>query len=445
MDIKLEPSAIWSEYTHLQEYLTRNNVYETVKINENFYDGKQWEGVKAENMPKPVFNFMKRTGKYMIATLASNDISVSITPFSENPDDIKKFKPISDEVKKVIERAKLKEASRVIIRNGFVDGSGFMMQSFDADYETGQPLKGCIENTIINNTNVYFGNPHSSNIQKQPYIIISLKQDINQVKDEARENGVPEELIDQIKPDTNSNEMREHSDNLVTVLIKYYRKNQVIKNTVIDEEGNVIETEEKTNVKEVHFIKTTSSITLIPETSLGYSRYPISCFGWDPVSDSYLYTSPMTEAIPNQIFVNKCFAIAQMYGLQSAFPKIVYDKNKVNITNFLNKQTPNAVSGIDMMGKFLDFIKVPDFSNNILTLIDTTIHQMKECIGVNDATLGNVKPDNTSAIIALQEASNVPLELQRQQFYCFWEDTVRNIIDIMANNYGERDVIVDVE
>ena len=134
-----------------------------------------------------------------------------------------------------------------------------------------------------------------------------------------------------------------------------------------------------------------------------------------------------------------------MYGLQSAFPKIVYDKNKVNIDRFLNGTGPHAVSGLDMMGKFLDFIKIPDFSNNIIALLENTIEQTKECMGVTDAALGNVNPDNTSAIIALQESSNMPLEIQRQEFYEFWEDTVRNILEIMAHHYGIRQVITEID
>ena len=121
------------------------------------------------------------------------------------------------------------------------------------------------------------------------------------------------------------------------------------------------------------------------------------------------------------------------YGQQSAFPKIVYDKNKINIREFLDNTSPTATANIDMMGKFMDFIKVPDFSNNILQLVGDIIGQTKECMGVNDAALGSVKPDNTSAIIALQEAA-----IQHQQYFTMWEDVVRNIIDIVANTYGVR-------
>ena len=149
----------------------------------------------------------------------------------------------------------------------------------------------------------------------------------------------------------------------------------------------------------------------------------------------------MTSVIQNQVFINKCFAIAQMYGLQSAFPKIIFDKNKVQIDKFMSDFSPQAVAGVDIAGKFIDFIKIPDFSNNIIELAKETIAQTKDMLGVTDASLGNVRPDNTSAIIALQEASAVPLEIQKQQFYSFWEDVVRNIIDIISNDYGVRQVM----
>lgn len=436
MKIRTKPVEIWNEYKKLQDYHLRFNVYDDVKRNENFYIGKQWEGLDSQDMPKPVINVLQRAGKYMIATLSSNEISVSITPFTKIQDDIVKFKPISDEVEKVIEQAYIKESSRLAIRNAFVDGACYAMQSFDPDYETGQPIKGRIENTLIDITNVYMGNPYSNVIQKQPFIIVALRQHIEQVKDEARERGLSEDDIDQIIPENESQNANDDSDNLCTVLLKFYKKETIEESP----DGSVI-----SRRKSVFFTKTTFNTTIVDETDLGYSRYPIACFGWEQIKNSCLYTSPMTALIPNQIFINKCYAIAQMYGLQSAFPKVLYDKNKVDVNSILNSNKPHAVSGLDMAGKFLEFIKVPDFSNQILELIENTIKQTKECMGVNDASLGNVKPDNTSAIIALQEASNVPLELQRQSFYQFWEEIVRNILDIMANDYGTRQVLVETD
>ena len=171
--IKTDPIDVWNEYQLGTQYLSNHNVYETVKVNERFWDGKQWEGLETKNMPTPVFNVLQRAGKFMVSTIGSNDIAVNITPFTSVADDIERMAPISKEIEHIIELARMKEASKTIIRNAFVDGSGYMMQTFNPDIETGQDAKGAIENQIIDNTCVYFGNPYSNDIQKQPYIIVS--------------------------------------------------------------------------------------------------------------------------------------------------------------------------------------------------------------------------------------------------------------------------------
>lgn len=444
---RTKPQEIWNEFEEIKSYMTSQNLYSTVETNEKFYEGKQWEGLSENStMPKPVFNVLQRAGKFMVATIGSNDIAITMTPFTEVADEIERIVPISKEIENIIEIARIKEQSKIIIRNAFVDGAGYLLLSFDPSVETGQPVKGIVKSQVIDNTNMYFGNPYSNDVQSQPYIIVALRQHIFQVRKEAKRLGISKEDIEQIKPDNQTDQVNDDSSKLVTVLLKFYKeykKEDNVKQEIDKYTGEINEIHDVREYETVWFTKTTCNVTLIKPTDLGYRRYPISCFGWDLIKNSFLYTSPMTANIMNQIFINKSFAIAQMYGLQSAFPKIIFDKSKVDMDDFLNSTSPYAVSGIDMMGKFLDFIKIPDFSNNIIELGKETISQTKDCMGVTDASLGNVNPDNTSAIIALQESSNVPLEIQKQGFFEFWEDTVRNIIDIIANNYGVRQIMTE--
>lgn len=442
----LTPTKIWNEYQNGVEYLYNlDNYFEKVRINEHFWDGRQWEGLKTKSMPTPVFNVLQRAGKFMVSTIGSNDIAVSITPFTSLSDDIERMVPVSKEIEHIIEVARMKEASKTVIRNAFVDGSGYMMQMFDPDVDTGQPAKGAIKNQLVDNTNVFFGNPFSNDLQGQPYIIVALRQDVSQVRQEAMELGMSKEDAKTIMPDNEGLHVNEDiATNLVTVLIRFYKKKTEYIEEVEDIDpvtGEKIMIPEKRTKETVWFTKSTETMFIKEPTDLGYKRYPLACFGWDIIKNSYMYNSPMTSVISNQVFINKCFAIAQMYGLQSAFPKIVYDKNKVQIQELLEGTSPQAVANLDIAGKFIDFIKIPDFSNNIIELAKETIAQTKDMMGVTDASLGNVRPDNTSAIIALQESSAVPLEIQKSNFYVFWEDVVRNIIDIVSTDYGVRQVM----
>jgi hypothetical protein len=59
--------------------------------------------------------------------------------------------------------------------------------------------------------------------------------------------------------------------------------------------------------------------------------------------------------------------------------------------------------------------------------------------------MGDSRPDNTSAIIALQRAANTPMELTKQNYYQTIEDMARIWIDIMSVKYGVRSVEVSMD
>src|SRR5699024_5982439 len=65
--------------------------------------------------------------------------------------------------------------------------------------------------------------------------------------------------------------------------------------------------------------------------------------------------------------------------------------------------------------------------------VESTITKTKDSLGVYDAALGNVKPDNTSAIIAVQQASAQPLNTQKLDFYQAIEDCIYIILDFLKN------------
>lgn len=434
--INKSPDVIWNEYTKLTDYLTSKDIFSIVKRNEEFYDGRQWGNVGG-NIAKPTMNRLQRIGKYQISMLSSNDVGISIKyPFGTDETN-KMLDLVSNEIKDVIEQDKLMEKARLMVRDAFVDGSSYMMQSFNHDYETGMLSKGKIDCELVEMTRVLFGNPYSPDIQGQPYIIIVMRQYIDQVREEYLENNLGG-FEDDIQAVSDPNYDDDNDGKLVTVLLTFYKKKhkETIEKVVADEFGNEVTIYEEIEKKTVFFTKTTQNITIIPETDLEYTRYPISRFGWDNIKNSYLFDSPMTANIDNQIFVNKMFFYTHEFAKNSAIPKTLVDLSKIDSKN-LDKQKI-GVGNLELLGKFMDYSKAPDFSPQIIQLIEKTEDEMERNMGVNDAALGNVKPDNTSAIIALQEAAGVPLEIQRQNFYEMWEDTIRNLFDIMTVCYGER-------
>ena len=82
MDLTVE--KIWRRYNQGTGYLENNGVFENVKRNENFYDGRQWsDQLNGSSMPTPVFNVLQRSGKFMVATIGTNDVAINMVPFSQ--------------------------------------------------------------------------------------------------------------------------------------------------------------------------------------------------------------------------------------------------------------------------------------------------------------------------------------------------------------------------
>ena len=71
---KITPRKIWNEYLLGEDYHQQIGLHETVKKNEQFYNGEQWEGVNAPDLEKPVINIFKRAVTYMESQIVSDDV-----------------------------------------------------------------------------------------------------------------------------------------------------------------------------------------------------------------------------------------------------------------------------------------------------------------------------------------------------------------------------------
>ena len=423
MKIKKTASGVWNEYQRGMEYKVGLNLYDIVKQNENFFNGKQWEGVKAPDLPKPVFNFLKPVVSYYTAMLISDDIAANVEIMNTSPDagnnDVTKV--ISTEIDNIMEHTNIRFLNRKMIRNCAVDGDACFYVWFDTEEETGFKYNGNIKVDLIDNTNVYFGDTSNASVQEQPYIIIAYRKLLTEIQDEAAKHGVSP---DEITADTESqymNSEKDYDNEYVTVLLKLWK-----------EKGRI------------WMMKSTEKTVIIKPVNTGYRLYPIAFMNWEAVKNSYHGESPITSAIQNQIFVNKLYAMAMIQTQNSAFPKIVYDKRKIDRWD----GRPGRDVGVtgDPAEAVFSAWKAPDMSAYVTQLIDSTIKYTKDLMGASDAALGNVNPDNTSAIIAVQKAAGMPLDIQRMDFYNFVESYIRIFIDIMREKYGLRYVtLTDTE
>lgn len=72
--------SVKREYERMLAYNAKINLDETVQLNENYFVGKQWEGVKANGLPTPVFNFIKRCVLFAVASITTENIKMQASP-----------------------------------------------------------------------------------------------------------------------------------------------------------------------------------------------------------------------------------------------------------------------------------------------------------------------------------------------------------------------------
>lgn len=420
-------------------YGNEKNYYDVIDANIAFASGDQWRNVQADGLPKPVFNIIKRVKQFKIASLKADNISISIQPMEYRPQTndlmmqqkVKNTDLANAEIKNVLENVKFDAKSRTLLGDGFDTGDWCLHWYFDMDEQpfkqTAPSVKGLIKCEIIDSSNVIFGNPNTRQVEKQPYIILVGRDLVKNLKEEAKRNKAKN--IDMIKPDSETDyqigdngkvESSAKGFEKALYIIKYYK-----------EDGKI------------YANKSVRGTYIYEKRDTRLSHYPVVFNNWEEVKGTYHGRAETTGIIPNQIAINKMFAMVIYHLMLTAFPTGVYDADRIEgWTNEIGAQIPVTNLNGDSIRNIAGYLEPAQMSSQIINAIELAMQYTKETLGVGDASLGNVTMNNATAIIAIQKSAAVPLENVKAAFYEFVEDCGKVIIDMMGTYYGIRPVVI---
>ena len=408
----------WLCYEEGLQFNSRINLAETVLANENFFVGKQWEGVQANGLPTPVINILKRVVGFVIATITSDNLKVNATALANslNTDSFEELvRIVNEECEALMEHNRVPQLVRELARNAAVDGDGCLYTYWDPTVDMGDGIMGAIRTKCIENTRVLFGDPNSRDVQSQPYIQITSREAVRTAMIRARDNGSAD--WEDIKPDDSYSEREQeefHMDDKVTVVLTLFRN---------PEDG------------EIWAYESTMDCEIRKPWSLGIRKYPLVWFCWDYVQDSYHGESMVTGLIPNQIFINKATAMMMLALMRSAWPKVVYDRSRIF------KYDNRVGSAIPVEGNTQGAVTIvdpPQINPQVAQFIDIVIQKTEESLGATSAALGEGKAYNTSAILSLQKAAATPNEMTKQNLYAAIEELFGIYVEFMGEYYGTR-------
>ena len=467
----------WKLYEEGRAYnnsLTPNQ-YDTVKTNTEFYAGNQWINLPdtpaMRELLKPTFNILKRVSQLFIASLTSSGVTIRFDALAhygagimaDTGEDASVF--ANAEVLNLLEKLKFEYHVRRALIDGAQTGDYCAHFWFDPDAVPyggmlGGERRGEIRMELVDGINVIFGNPHDRNVENQPYILLVGRDSVENLKAEAsrvRRNrqiyGDASSDAGAFQPDMETRdfigvgaqtEMPADDDSGQALYVLLYTK----------AEKEVTETgadgvPRKRKVTSVRVTKATRTAVIYEDVDTGLSVYPVAWGNWEEQKNQYHGRALVTGLIPNQIFINRMFASALRCVQLMAYPKVVYNKailplwsNAVGEAIGIDaKKMPSNMSIRDVAYT----LPASDMSGQIFALIDKVMAYTKECLGATDAQMGNVKPDNTSAIMVLQTNAEVPLENIRALLHEWAEDIGRILLDMMGTYYGTRPVLVEEE
>ena len=491
---------VWRYYEEGRQYNNRlvPNQYQLVNTNYEFFTGNQWlmlpQTEAMKRLSKPTFNIIKRITQLFIASLTSSNVTLNFEPLAyydgKNMADPENDASVyaTAEVRNLLEKFKLEYRLRDALIDGAVTGdycAHFYWDSEALPYGGAFGIhRGEIQMELVDGINVMFGNPSTPNVQCQPYIIIVGRDSVENLRNEAKfyrdqknaENGCIEADSEYTDMPGVGGKIEITADDKADKCLYCYLYTMVEKEEtllddngkpvlepVLDDNGNpviqrdkkgrpmvdiygapVFKTKEvKHKVKTVHVTKSTRNCIIYEDVDTGLSRYPIAWGNWEKQKNQYHGRALVTGVVPNQIFLNTMFATVMRHLQLLGFPKTVFNADLIrDWSNEVGECV--GVRGLPPGQNIQNVaynLQPADMSNQIITTIDKTMQYTKECLGATDAQMGNSKIETTSALMVLQNASEVPLENIRAGYNEWVEDIGQILLDMMGTYYGERPLV----
>lgn len=473
------PQQIFSEYEAGRSFkaaLGKHGLYEQGKINERFYVGDQWYGAQCGNdRPLVRHNIIKRIGDYKMAVISSNPVTVNYSVegvpdtlslreeaqgrrdafarqqtapqdsmgLSQDQETAVVMSALTDYFKTTAERVKLDDLKEQALRGAYISGTGVLYSYWDDRIQTGlyadqdrhTPILGDIACQVLDIENVYFGDPNLYEIQDQPYILIAQRKSVGELRRQARLGGRPGYEISAIQPDRDTGYMagdradEEPEDSRkATVITKLWKE--------WDADGGSFRIKAAVAVR---------GATIRPEWDTRLRLYPLAAFRWERRRNCAYGESEITYLIPNQIAINRMITANVWAVMTLGMPLTLVNKDMIPHTRVTND--PGQIIEVENVSgsihEALGYVNPPNFApafdNNIASLIQNTLTQS----GANDAALGDIRPDNASAIIAVREAATMPMQTVQNRFYSFVEDVARIWADMWMSLYGKRSLKIE--
>ena len=409
----MEYTEIWQKYEAGKDHHQRHGMYQSVKKCHRFYEGDQWHGMKAGGESLPTLNFIKPIARYQINMVAMNDMAMIFTSMVADPEVQALCEDLTHFAAAQAEKCKLDQKKWEIVKNACITGDHYLYV-FDARQPSEsvvQELSPQLVMRLVDKDDLYLANEEEPDFARQDWIIIAERLPVEEVKGRARAAKIPEDQIELIGPDEQTDagdepykEMHSGEDKCTSLLHMRRTENGCA------------------------FCRSVKTVVYEPERTVkGLKTYPVCGMRWEAKHGSARGLGVVERLIPNQIEVNKTLARRSLIVKRYGYPTAIVDAKKV-----LNPEalaTVGAIVKVDNLGanpvnSMVQYLQPAGPGGDAAALEAELLTQSRELEGAGEAATGQVDPTQASgeAIKAARDQSALNLNEQTANFKQFIED-----------------------
>ncbi len=426
MDGTSVSTRLWTDYERGKEYQDKVGLTRRIPLLVRFYEGDQWPRAtdQTRNFPRPVVNIVKMICRNKKAAILATPVRIRYHSDREGAD-VERFNAFSDYMTKEIGLERIYKSA---MKDGCVKGTYCVHFYWDAE-AVGKSggYAGALRAECIDPLHVFVADPTERDEQKQKWIMIVSREDVEAVKASADEDIKDEILPDE--PDARyASTVEQKGDGTVTVLTRYFRQGGEVycekaTKTVVFKKPFPIAPDVKGAMRALEG-EDAPNDALPDEAEVGASKkkraplYPVVIGQYDEREGSIYGISEAEGVIPNQREINFGIAMSLLNNQVNAWGKYVVDKGALG-DQVITNEPGQVLTDHSGTGQGIRVLAAQPLSSQPMALVDALSQLTRSVCGATEVMTGETVGANMSgaAIAALQAQARQPVADLRDMFW----------------------------
>ena len=423
-------TEMWQDYERGKSFYANKGFTTALPNYVSFYEGDQWpkptEATK--HMPRPVFNFVKMIIDNKVSNIVGSPVKLN---FVADNDKIStnKFTRFAHFILKEIGMENIDYEAILTDRKKGV----FVKHYYYSEEAIGRKgnFEGGLRCQLIEPLNVYVADPNETNIQKQKWIMVAVREEVSKIKKMAKKKYHDKICSDELETSYGNKRELEGSE-LATVLTKYFKVDgevyyeRATKYTALQEEAiplNPYLIEKKIKSEDIDGKGTSQPDEKLEKDKQDKyymaTHYPIEICSLDPSDDCIIGISEVKNMMVAQKLVNFNIAMGALNLQELGAPVTLVKPNALQGQTLTNQPGQVITDYTPGNGWGIKNLETTPFTAQALQFAPALMDLIRTVSNATEVITGEMVSKDLSgyAIAQLQAQAQKPIEMQRKRFW----------------------------